>query len=68
MAFELKNGNFKPEYAGQLNFYLNVLEDLVKLQVFRLAGQIFKERCSLPHSRPDTVYTSPDGLDQLQMH
>ena len=28
---ELKRGHFKPEYAGKLNFYLNVLDDKVKL-------------------------------------
>jgi hypothetical protein len=27
----LKRGKFKPEYAGQLNFYLNVLDEKVKL-------------------------------------
>lgn len=31
VAFELKKGKFKPEYAGQLNFYLNVLDEQVKL-------------------------------------
>jgi predicted nuclease of restriction endonuclease-like (RecB) superfamily len=31
VAFELKRGKFKPEYAGKLNFYLNVLDDKVKL-------------------------------------
>jgi predicted nuclease of restriction endonuclease-like (RecB) superfamily len=31
VAFELKKGKFKPEYAGQLNFYLNVLDEKVKL-------------------------------------
>lgn len=31
VVFELKRGHFKPEYAGQLNFYLNVLDDKVKL-------------------------------------
>jgi len=31
VAFELKRGKFKPEYAGQLNFYLNVLDEKVKL-------------------------------------
>ncbi len=30
-VFELKRGKFKPEYAGQLNFYLNVLDEKVKL-------------------------------------
>jgi predicted nuclease of restriction endonuclease-like (RecB) superfamily len=31
VAFELKKGEFKPSYAGQLNFYLNVLDDKVRL-------------------------------------
>ncbi len=32
VVFELKRGKFKPEHAGKLNFYLNVLDDKVKLQ------------------------------------
>jgi predicted nuclease of restriction endonuclease-like (RecB) superfamily len=31
VAFELKRGKFKPEYAGKLNFYLNVLDEKIKL-------------------------------------
>lgn len=31
VVVELKRGKFKPEYAGQLNFYLNVLDDQVRL-------------------------------------
>ena len=31
VAFELKRGKFKPEYTGQLNFYLNVLDQHIKL-------------------------------------
>jgi len=31
VIFELKKTPFKPEYSGQLNFYLNVVDDLVKL-------------------------------------
>ncbi len=30
VAFELKTGKFKPEYLGKMNFYLSVLDDLVK--------------------------------------
>jgi predicted nuclease of restriction endonuclease-like (RecB) superfamily len=30
IAFELKRGKFKPEYVGKMNFYLSVLDDLVK--------------------------------------
>ena len=32
VAIELKAGKFKPEYAGKLNFYLEVLDDTVKLE------------------------------------
>jgi predicted nuclease of restriction endonuclease-like (RecB) superfamily len=31
VAIELKVGDFTPEYAGKMNFYLNVLDDLVRL-------------------------------------
>jgi hypothetical protein len=31
VAIELKRGRFKAEYAGKLNFYLNVLDDKIKL-------------------------------------
>jgi predicted nuclease of restriction endonuclease-like (RecB) superfamily len=30
VAFELKRGEFKPEYLGKLNFYLSALDDIVK--------------------------------------
>jgi predicted nuclease of restriction endonuclease-like (RecB) superfamily len=30
VAFELKNGTFKPEYLGKMNFYLSALDDLVR--------------------------------------
>lgn len=32
IAIELKIGEFKPEYKGKMEFYLNVLNDTVKLQ------------------------------------
>jgi len=31
VAFDLKKGNFKPEYLGKMNFYLSALDDLVRL-------------------------------------
>ncbi len=31
VAIELKLGKFKPEYAGKMNFYLNLLNDTVKM-------------------------------------
>lgn len=30
VALELKLGSFKPEYAGKMNYYLNLLDDFVK--------------------------------------
>ncbi len=30
VALELKKGKFKPEYAGKMNFYLNLLDDFVR--------------------------------------
>ncbi|OYZ36158.1 MAG: hypothetical protein B7Y25_08215 [Alphaproteobacteria bacterium 16-39-46] len=30
VAVEIKMGKFKPEYAGKMNYYLNLLDDLVK--------------------------------------
>lgn len=31
VAIELKSGKFKPDHAGKLNFYLNLLDDKIKL-------------------------------------
>ena len=30
VAIELKAGKFRPEYAGKMNFYLNLLNDFVR--------------------------------------
>ncbi|WP_318255423.1 PDDEXK nuclease domain-containing protein [Agrococcus baldri] len=30
VVFELKAGKFKPEYTGQLGFYVAVVDDLIK--------------------------------------
>ena len=32
VAIELKAGKFKPEHTGQMNFYLSVLNDKMKLE------------------------------------
>ena len=32
IIIELKMGDFKPEYVGKLNFYLNVIDDTVKME------------------------------------
>lgn len=32
VVIELKSGRFKPEYAGQLNFYVNVIDDLISVR------------------------------------
>ena len=31
VLFELKRGEFKPEYTGKLNFYLSALDEYVRL-------------------------------------
>jgi predicted nuclease of restriction endonuclease-like (RecB) superfamily len=30
VVIELKDGDFKPEYAGKINFYLSAVDDLIK--------------------------------------
>lgn len=30
VALEIKKGKFEPEYAGKMNFYLNLLDDFVR--------------------------------------
>lgn len=50
VAIELKVGKFKPEYAGKMNFYLNILNDKVKM----------------PHESPSIgiiLCTDKDGLE-----
>lgn len=50
VAIELKIGKFKPEYAGKMNFYLNLLNDTVKM----------------PHENPSIgiiLCTDKDGLE-----
>ncbi|MAD46344.1 MAG: hypothetical protein CMH98_15180 [Oceanospirillaceae bacterium] len=32
VVIELKTGDFKPEYAGKLNFYINVVDDEIKTE------------------------------------
>ena len=33
VIIELKKGNFKPEYAGKLNFYISAVDDLLKTEL-----------------------------------
>ena len=50
VAVELKIGKFQPEYAGKMNFYLNLLNDTVKM----------------PHENPSIgiiLCTDKDGLE-----
>ena len=50
VAIELKVGKFKPEYAGKMNFYLNLLNDKVRM----------------PHENPSIgiiLCTDKDGLE-----
>ena len=32
VVIELKTGDFKPEYAGKLNFYLSAVDDILKTE------------------------------------
>lgn len=32
VVIELKNGDFKPEYAGKLNFYISAVDDILKTE------------------------------------
>ena len=32
VVIELKSGDFKPEYAGKLNFYISAVDDLIKAE------------------------------------
>ena len=33
VVFELKIGEFLPEYAGKMNFYLNAVDELIKSDI-----------------------------------
>ncbi|WP_035908152.1 MULTISPECIES: PDDEXK nuclease domain-containing protein [unclassified Lebetimonas] len=33
VVIELKNGEFKPEYAGKLNFYVSAVDDILKSEI-----------------------------------
>jgi hypothetical protein len=33
VVIELKTGDFKPEYAGKLNFYLSAVDDILKTEM-----------------------------------
>jgi hypothetical protein len=41
VAIELKRGKFKPEYKGQMEFYLNYLKDLKLIQEKNLQLVLF---------------------------
>ncbi len=44
VAVELKNTEFRPEYAGKMNFYLSLLNERVK----KLLGLAAEPRLSFP--------------------
>jgi len=43
LAFELKIGEFKPEYVGNINLYFEALDREVKKECVELAGIVFGE-------------------------
>lgn len=59
IAIELKIGKFKPEYTGKMNFYLSVLNDIVKLEDENPSIGIIickeKKRTTVEYSLEDTT-------------
>ena len=51
MVIELKKGEFKPEYAGKMNFYCSVVDDLLRHESdkptigFLIFFQNYVDRC-----------------------
>ena len=45
-TYELKVGRFKPEYAGKMNFYLNLLDAFISNQDTRLEDMADDEQSS----------------------
>ena len=43
LAFELKIGEFKPEYVGNINLYFEALDREVKKECVELVGIVFGE-------------------------
>lgn len=64
VAIELKRGEFKPEYAGKLNFYLSALDEYVRLPNENLSIGIIlcksKDKKTVEFSFRDT--TKPMGV------
>lgn len=44
VVIELKTGEFKPEYAGQLNFYLSAVDGLLKKSMITLPSAFFSAK------------------------
>lgn len=69
VAVELKRGAFKPEYLGQLNFYVNVLNDLVRLPHENPSVGILlcKEKTNAIVEYSFQGYTTPMGVATYQL-
>ena len=60
VIFELKIGDFKPEYAGKLNFYINVVNEQVKMLDDRPTIGVLL--CKTPNET--IIKYSLEGIDQ----
>lgn len=69
IVVELKATPFKPEYAGQLNFYLNVVDDKLRGKMTtRLSGCCCaKGKCEVVAQYALTGYDQPIGISDYQL-
>lgn len=69
VVIELKTGKFKPEYAGKLNFYLSVVDDILKTEIDNPSIGIIlckeKNRLIAEYSLKDI--TKPIGVSEYML-
>ena len=69
VVIELKVGEFKPEYAGKLSFYLSAIDDMLKHENDNLSIGImlFKERDKLTAEYALKDINKPIGLSEYKL-
>lgn len=74
MVIELKDKDFKPEYAGKINFYLSAIDDLVKhpsdqrsigLILCKSKNNILAEY-KLEDALPENLQTALPSIEELE--
>lgn len=63
VAIELKTGAFKPIYLGELNTYLQVLDDFVRKPMCKSADKAYAEYAVRDYSKPMGVATYKTASD-----